>query len=254
MAYFTHTEDSHRYPDEWERLLNYIKTEWPSNPAADLGDLEHHIEAKALYVLTMSRHLTEAAEALAQERGNWRPVFVEDSLLLFPMLELVGQARLGSQQGNILSSGIDWLVDPAMFPRSGRTTNDLSTDEDRIRTLGSYMATLADGPRIRELFHVRNYFTHGLKNQRDRDFDIGAVQTCMNYKLPYAIAQQARAGLVVYWRQLRNVDRSGPTEWVTRLAEADIYPFGIMGSPIYEKGLIDPSILYWIASLDESAA
>jgi hypothetical protein len=253
MTYFTHTEDSHHYIDEWKCLLNYIKTKWPPDYAADLGGLEHHIEAKALYVLTTSRHLIEAAEALVQQ-GNWRPVFVEASLLLFPMLELVGLARLGGEQGQIMSSGIDWLVDPLMFPRPNRTTNDLKTDGDRIGTLGRYMKTLADGPRVRELFHVRNYFTHGLKNQRDTNFDIGAVQTCMNYELPYAIAQQAKVGLVVYWKQLRNVDRKGPTEWVTRLAEADIYPFGIMGSPIYEKGLIDPNIIYWITSLSASVA
>jgi hypothetical protein len=170
------------------------------------------------------------------------------------MLELVGQARLGGEKVPVLSSGIDWLIDPLMFPRTNRTKKDLKTDRDRIGTLGNYMTTLAGGPQVRELFHVRNYFTHGLKNQRDTDFDIGAVQTCMNYELPYAIAQQAKTGLAVYWKQLRNVDRNGPTKWVTRLAEADIYPFGIMGSPIYEKGLIDPNIVCWIASLSAAAA
>lgn len=249
MAYFTYTEESHYYLDEWECLLNYIRTEMSPNCATDLGDLEHHIEAKALYVLTMSRHLIEAAEALAL-RGNWKPVFVETSLLLFPMLELVGQARLGGEQGETLSSGIDWLIDPSVFPRP---KVDLKTDEKRIRTLGSYMTTLANGPRVKELFHIRNYFTHGLKNQLDSNFDIGAVQTCMNYELPYAIAQQAKAGLVVYWGQLRNVDRCAPKEWVTRLAKANIYPFRIMGSFIYEKGLIDPDIVDWITSLNTSA-
>jgi hypothetical protein len=243
MAYFTHIEDCSCYPGEWEDLLKYIKTKWPKNYSADLGQLEHHIEAKALYVFTMSRHLIEATESLPGD-GNWKPVFVEASLLLFPMLELVGQARLGDEKGELLGSGIDWLLDPLEFPKC-RMAKDLKADEDRVRTLGKYMTTLPEGPRIREIFHIRNYFTHGLKNQHDRDFDIGAVQTSMNYELPYATAQQAKAGLAVYWRQLSN----GPQSWVTRLAKADIYPFGIMSSTVYEKGLIDPNIVYWLNSL-----
>jgi hypothetical protein len=67
----------------------------------------------------------------------------------------------------------------------------------------------------------------------------------MNYELPCAMAKQAKAGLAEYWRQLS----SGPQNWVTRLAKADIYPFGIMGSTVYEKGLIDPDIVYWLNSL-----
>lgn len=240
MAYFTHTEDCCHYPDEWQRLLGYIKTEWPRKYTADAGQLEHHIEAKALYVFTMSRHLIEATEKLPKD-GIWKPIFVEASLLLFPMLELVGQARLGNEKGEVLGSGIDWLLDPREFPR-GRTAKDLKVDEDRVATLGKHMTTLPEGPRISEIFHIRNYFTHGLKNQHDPNFDIGAVQTSMNYELPCAITKQAKAGLAMYWRQLIN----GPQGWVTRLARADIYPFGIMGSIIYEKGLIDPDIVYWL--------
>jgi hypothetical protein len=66
----------------------------------------------------------------------------------------------------------------------------------------------------------------------------------MNYELPRAIVQQAKAAMAEYWRQL-TIDPDHK-EWVARLAKADIHPFGIMGSPTYEKGLIDPDILCWI--------
>ena len=146
MAYFTYTQDCQHYPNEWEALLNYIKGEWPQENSAHLGDLAHHIEAKALYVFTMSRHLMEKTESLPVA-GNWKPVFVEASILLFPMLELVGEARLGNEprtgSWRRLASGIDWLIDPSVFPtRSSGTRDSLSTDNNRVSTLGSYMTTL----------------------------------------------------------------------------------------------------------------
>ena len=246
MAYFIHTENSRCYSHEWESLLSYIKTKWPQDCAAHLGDLEHHIEAKALYVFTMSRHLIDGAEILSRNRG-WQPVFVEASMLLFPMIELVGQARLGREQGQgrPLGSGIDWLTDPLEFP-SGMSDENMKGSDKRVSTLGNYMTTLREGPKVKELFHMRNYFLHGLKNQRDPNFDIGAVQTSMNCELPYAIVEQSKVGLATYWKQLKTTDDSIGRNWVTRLAEADIYPFGIMGSPIYEKGLVDSNIVYWL--------
>ncbi|MBC8253024.1 MAG: hypothetical protein H8E35_03230 [Ardenticatenia bacterium] len=256
MAYFQYPEDSHHYRNEWQGLLDYIRTEWPAERKADLGDLDHHIEAKALYVFTMSRRLIEEAENLASRKG-WKPIFVEASILLFPMLELVGEARLGNEPNTgswrRLASGIDWLIDPLGLPhRSSGTRNSFSSDESRVGTLGNYMSTLPTGPKARELFHLRNYHIHGLKNQPDQDFDIGAVQTCMNYELPCAIIEQSKVGLVANWEQLRNADGSALQDWITRLAEADIYPFGILGSPIYEKGLIDPDIVYWLDSLQRA--
>lgn len=253
MAYFSNTQTCQYHPNEWNKLLNHIKGELPPENAAHLGDLTHHIEAKALYIFTMSRHLIEKAESLAK-KGDWKPVFVEASILLYPMLELIGEARLGNElrtgSWRRLASGIDWLIDPMIFPtRPSNTRDDLSTDNTRVGSLGRYMNTLPSGPKVRELYHLRNYFIHGLKNQEDPHFDIGAVQTCMNYELPYAIVKQAKVGLAVYWRQLTNTDGSASRDWVDRLAEADIYPFGIIGAPIYEKGLVDPDIVYWLSSL-----
>jgi hypothetical protein len=254
MMYFTYTQSCQHYINEWEALLNHIKNAWTPNNAAHLGNLEHHIEVKALYVFTIARHLIETAENLPTN-GSWKPVFVEASILLFPMLELVGEARMGNEahagSWRRLASGIDWLIDPLVFPtRSSGTRDNFSADESRISTLGRYMQTLPSGPKVREIYHLRNYFIHGLKNQDVPNFDIGAVQTCMNYELPYALIRQAKLGLAIYWKQLRNEDHTGSTNWVTHLAETDIYPFGIMGSGVYEKGLIDPNIIYWIDSLE----
>lgn len=247
MPYFTHVKSSDCYPDEWEELLRYIRNDWTKENFARLRSLNHHIEAKALYVLTISRHLIEKSESLPTS-GNWKRVFIEATLLLFPMIELVGQARLGNQGGNDFGSGLDWLANPNDLPRS-RSNDDLKTDETRISTIGSHMSTLPEGPRFRELFHIRNSFVHGLKNQHDPHFGIGAVVTSMNYQLPKAIISQAKSALDVYWSQLQNLDGHESQEWITRIAEADIYPFGIMGSKIYEKGIVDPDILDWLREL-----
>jgi len=145
-------------------------------------------------------------------------------MLLFPMIELIGQARLGAQLGsdNDFGSELDWLSDPNNLPQPARKSDHLKADETRLISLGIYMMTLREGPRVREIFHIRNYFVHGLKNQRDTDFDIGAVKTSMNYELPMAITQQSRRALSIYWRQLTNPDVSQSREWVSRIAEADI--------------------------------
>lgn len=252
MAYFTYVEDSHYYRSEWQELVDHIKTEWPQSAAAHLGDLDHHIEAKALYIFTMSQGLIKGAENLA--RKGWKSAFIEALILLFPMLELIGEARLGNEPKSgswrRLASGIDWLIDPSMFPhRSSRRLQDFSTDEGRIGTLGNYMDTLSTGPKVKELYHLRNYIIHGLKNQKPKwNFDIGAVKTCMNYELPFAIVEQSKMGLATYWRQLSNLDGNFSQEWVVRLAEADIYPFGILGSPLFGRGLIRPEIVYWLTN------
>jgi hypothetical protein len=73
--YFTFAQSCQHYPNEWEALLKYIKSTWTSSNAAHLGDLEHHIEAKALYVFTLSRRLLDIAENLPTN-GNWKPVFL----------------------------------------------------------------------------------------------------------------------------------------------------------------------------------
>jgi hypothetical protein len=251
MAYFAHTENTHHHLDQWEHLLNYIKTAWPTEQAAHLGDIDHHIEAKGLYVFTMARRLMTAAARLAQGNG-WQPIFTETTTLLFPMIELVGEARLGSTTNDHawrpLASGIDWLRDPEALPAKNRVLFP-GDDGSRVNNLGQYMTTLPAGPTVQELYHLRNYLAHGLKAVRSSSFSVEALQTSMNYELPAAIVRQAETGLAIYWRQLRNADERESPEWVTRLAEANIYPFSISGSGIYDAGVIDPNIAYWLSEL-----
>ena len=248
MAYFIFHENCHHYADEWERLLRYIRTEWKPDFSSRLDDMAHHIEAKALYVFTLSRHLIERSEGMAKD-GNWHPVFIESTILLFPMLEIVGEARLGGLGGSPLNSGLEWLRDPLKFPTAGVTEERLKGDDTKLASIGAHMATLPKGPRMRELFHIRNYFIHGLKNQHDPDFDIGAVRTSMNYELPKGVAIRSRECLAAYWKQLTDSAATLSRPWIERLADADIYPFGIMGSTTYEHGLVDPTIVEWIATL-----
>jgi hypothetical protein len=234
VSYFSHHIDSARYSNEWQALLDYIKTDWPKESSEHLGDLAHHIEAKALYVYTMCRHLMLAANSLAYSRQlrpypvtanpatpDWRPIFVEAMMLLFPMIELVGEARQGNAPDDgswrRLGAGFDWLIDPSVLPgRSSRGSNDLGKDAARFASLGQHMPSLQTGPEVRELYHLRNYFLHGLKNigQAAQSFDMGAVKTCMNFEMPNAILQVAGENLLVYWNQLRSSDPDS-LDWVT---------------------------------------
>jgi hypothetical protein len=48
-----------------------------------------------------------------------------------------------------------------------------------------------------------------------------------------------------YWEQLKSDNGNGG--WVSRLAQADIYPFIISGSGLYDCGLIDYNIVYLLS-------
>jgi hypothetical protein len=251
--YFSSIQDTKYFINEWNALYDYIKHSWKSDQAANLGGLSHHLEVKALYVFTISRHLLTEVEKLPQN-GNWKPIFIEASILLFPMLELVGEARMGGgiHDGSWrrLASGVDWLIDPNITTtRSNGTRTSFSNDEFNINSLGNYMTTQSNGPKVRELYHLRNYLIHGLRNQDDRNYDLEAIKISLNYELPYAIVQQAKKCLFTYWNQLKNDKNIGPINWIDRLSEAKIYPLGILGSVLYDKGIIDPDIIYWIEKL-----
>ncbi|HSH04970.1 MAG TPA: hypothetical protein VLL52_20820 [Anaerolineae bacterium] len=247
MAYFKSKPNCKHYPTKWDAALNQIKSlpnYFPVNQR--WGKLKYHIEAKALQVFTMARRLIRSAEALAEPYG-WKPIFVESSALLFPMIELVGAARAESELGvkkrvsqigghRSLDAGIRWLQDPNVLP-TYRGKKTFQNDTNRLVSLEQYMVDHGQGPQVCELNLIRNYFLHGLKSHGDPTVSIADV---MNYELPMAIAKHARFGLREYWRQLCGDDGS---KWVERLADADIQPFIIQGSEIFEAGLIDPDIL-----------
>ena len=84
------------YPSEWEAVVNQIKG-WPSDFGYrdKLGNdylsplpqqISHHLEAKALYVLSMTRRLVRASYGLFDRAGDWHLIFVEATSLLFPLV------------------------------------------------------------------------------------------------------------------------------------------------------------------------
>jgi hypothetical protein len=133
MSYFSRFEASRFYPAEWQNALDYVLNRWLPKDRRRLHNLEHHIEMKALYVFTLSRHLVERSERLATTDG-WKPVFVEAMMLLFPMIEFNGQARLGTQLGSDsdFGSGLDWLSAPNNLPQPARKSDHLNADEPLV--------------------------------------------------------------------------------------------------------------------------
>jgi hypothetical protein len=80
-----------------------------------------------------------------------------------------------------------------------------------------------------------------LKNVNDPTVSIADI---INYELPNAITMESITNLIVYWEQIKTDD--GTKGWVDRLANANIQPFVIQGSGIFEQGLVDPDILDWL--------
>jgi hypothetical protein len=249
------------YQPEWEAVVGQIK-DWPS----DFGyrdcqrrdyqwplprQISHHLEAKALGILTMARRLVRAAYGLAHCAEDWHLIFVEATILLFPMIELVGHARLeagqvkeayGKDEVNVanLWAGARWLLDPEELPQV--KDNCLKHDSDRLDVLLAHMQPeRTRGPEIRELIFTRNYFLHGSKAWDGLKVHMPDV---LNYELPKAIADRAQEVMPIYWRQLRRDD--GSEGWLRRLANADIRPFVIQGSGVFEEGLVDPDIVDYL--------
>jgi hypothetical protein len=228
------------YPTEWSAVVTQIQS-WPSAP--EYYDykhplprqISHHLEAKALYVFTMARRLVRAAYKLGgrthrTEKANWKLIFVEVTSLLFPMIELVGHARLGTGGSNAsLCVGVHWLHNPQRCHQPRVTQAD--------RTLVPALLNLEVG----HLVSLRNYYLHGSKNVSQKPV---AIADIMNYKLPQAMAQRAEEVIPIYWKQLKQDD--GNQKWVERLALADIRPFEIQGSGVFEAGLVDPDVVDYL--------
>jgi len=96
-------------------------------------------------------------------------------------------------------------------------------------------------PRVCDLYYLRNYYLHGLKNVTDRSVPIADI---INAELPYAIIQQSENAVHIYWEHLKQ--DKGTHEWINRLAQADIRPFVIQGSELFEAGLVDPDIVDYL--------
>ena len=99
MGYFksprTHCE---HYDSDWQDTVRHMKT-WDPNILP--LDISSSLEAKALQVFTIVKYQVRAARFLFERVGEkWEPIFIEVTSLLFPMIELVGHARLDDGQVN----------------------------------------------------------------------------------------------------------------------------------------------------------
>jgi hypothetical protein len=93
MGYFSPLNlQCRQHPDEWNQVLNQIKGWKFSNSIS--GQISQSLEAKALYVFTMAQRLMRAAHWLCERKNGEGLVFLEATVLLFPMIELLGYARL----------------------------------------------------------------------------------------------------------------------------------------------------------------
>ena len=237
MGYFKFTQDCQHYESEWEAVVRQI-TGRPEYKPYQLGKKPpaHHLEAKALYIFTVARRLICSVWRLyCANCCNWNLIFIETSTLLFPMIELIGEARKtpGTQE---LGAGIRWLQCPKNLPAK----KDPIQDKSLVRPLAQYMNG-KPAPRVCDLYYLRNYYLHGAKNVTDRSVPIADI---VNAELPKAIAQQAEVAMREYWTILKQDD--GTHEWVNRLAQADIRPFIIQGSGIFDAGLVDPNIVDYL--------
>lgn len=257
MGYFQVSRACVHYNADWEAVVTQIK-QWPPvyQPGRDIAQRldqyklfqqppDQGIEAKALYIFTVARRLIRSAWQLAKANGHrWNLIFIETSSLLFPIIELVGEARKADSAHQVLDAGIQWLRDPAYLPPS-QTQNQLKANSDRLTSLEPFMFDHPQGPQVCELFFLRNYYLHGMKKHSDPGF---AIADIINAELPYAITQQAESAIRAYWNQLLQDD--GSHGWIERLANADIHPFVIQGSSLFDAGLVDPDIVDYLEDFD----
>lgn len=241
MSYFkSHGVTCAHYPAEWFRVVNQIQG-WGYAEGIS-RDLSDPLEAKALYVFTVARRLLRATHSLYERYQRWQPIFLDATVLLFPMLELVGYSRVddaevaGKHPGPDVSTvnlwaALHWLRDPEWLPV-------VLDNKQKIDT------TLLHRWQIGHLVSLRHFLLHGSKNARDKHGNPLPIQDIVDFHLPGFLYEQAKKALPAYWYQLRQDD--GTDHWVKRLASSDIRPLPIKGSAKFEEGLVDPDIVMWL--------
>lgn len=223
----------------WEAVVQQIKASQPK-----IDRIAHHLEAKALYVFTMSRRLIGTMHTMGtDDLGRWSSIFVESYFPLFPMIELIGKAvspKASPSPDDRLQAGFIWLNDPYSLPNP---TNDPKADGVRLKALDKHLSQSTDGtpfaPQINELIKVRNYLFHGVSGADGEAFT-------MSYQHPYAMAIQEENALRTYWKNLCSDDSTISEPWITRLAQADIKPFPIDGWEPAKACLIDDCIVEYL--------
>ncbi len=238
MSYFQSTAPKcTHYPQEWDEVLAQIKG-W-GDSCSFSTQVSQPLEAKALYMFTIARRLMRTAQSLVECKDDWKSVFIEGTILLFPMLELMGHARLDATQvrnqyggkNDVTSvdlwAGLHWIRDVNYVPQ----VNDNKQGTD---------TTALDRWQIGHLVSLRNFLLHGSKNARDNKGRQIPIEDVISFEFPGFIVEKAQPAMMNYWRQLKQ--DNGSQYWLQRLARADIRPLKIEGS-VFEKGLVDPDIV-----------
>jgi len=236
MSYFQSNLQCAHYPEQWSHVLQQVHG-WRS-PYSIAKDISQSLEAKALYVFSIARRLTRAAYGLYLQTNGWKPIFLEATVLLFPMIELVGYSRVDDNEvervfgnrdvsGVNLWAGLHWLRDTEWLP----TVQDTHQRAD---------PTLFSKWQIGHLLSLRHYLLHGSKQVSYRGSQV-PIDDIIHFELADYIVAQVHKALPKFWQQLRQDD--GNQRWIERLAQADIRPLKIQGSKLYEDGLIDPDIV-----------
>lgn len=237
MGYFKAIGFGCAHPQEWSRVLNQIQG-WGSSYSIS-KDISQPLEAKALYVFTMARRLTRAANWLNEQVNGWKPVFLEATVLLFPMIELIGYSRVDDNEvRNVFNgrsdvsavnlwAGLHWLLDPSWLPA-------VQNQNQRADS------TLLSKWQIGHLVSLRHYLLHGSKQVSYMGSPV-PIDDIINYELPEYVVTRAQETLPDYWQQLRQDD--GSQSWVERLVQADIRPLKLQGSRLFDEGLVDPDIV-----------
>ena len=239
MSYFQSTTLKCNHYTEWDEVLDQIRG-W-GNSYSVSKEISQPLEAKALYMFTVARRLMRTAHSLVKPPDNWKPVFIEGTILLFPMLELVGHARLdatnvrGQYGKNDVSTvdlwaGLHWIDNVDCVPQ----VNDKHQKTDPAQ-LGRW--------QIGHLVSLRHFLLHGSKNvvATDKASRPIPIEDIINFEFPGFIIEKAQPAMMNYWRQLKQ--DAGTQSWLQRLAQADIRPLKIEGSGVFEKGLVDPDIV-----------
>jgi hypothetical protein len=226
MAYFQHLPKD-KFTDgqsKWQAVINEQIEEWPKSCKDKLGDVQHPLEAKALFVFTMARRTIQyMVEARGIKVDCWKAYYPQTYSLIFPIMEMFGKAVTGINGGTdkLVGYGLTWLFTPSDFPKI----------VDRFEG------------RVSFLIDVRNYVLHGVSSIDDSE-KITNIKK-MDAKEPYRLASQLEKSMSVYWENLCN-DFAEDGGWLDRLARARIVPFYIPGSGHYEKALISPDIVDYL--------
>lgn len=242
MAYFKYTGpfNSFKYESEWKKTLQQIGNSPIHLRFPSIQNVAHPIEVKALHIFTFACRFLNMVDVLVQSQGEkgWHTVFVETSVLLFPIIEIVGNA-IRAEKADKLASGLYWLHDPYKLPGNLKA-RDITKNDVQLRSIHKHLPPEQDIPFISNLYQLRNYYIHGVI--RSSDPNLPKEENIISYILPKGMAGAIEDGLYSYWDNL--INDNGNLGWVDRLASADIHPFIIQGSQGFaDDGLIDPYII-----------